>query len=77
MSELLPKFKQSTVILGVIKVARSSIESVEEIENRVNEALKFIAPERLILAPDCGLGFLTEEMITQKIENMVKVAKSV
>ena len=77
MSELLPNFKQSTVILGVIKVARSAIESVEDIEKRVKEALQFIAPERLILAPDCGLGFLTDEMITQKIGNLVKVAKCV
>ena len=77
LSELLPHFKQSKVIFGVIKVARSAIESVEEIENRVEEALKYIDSERLVLAPDCGLGFLSEEMISHKIKNMVKVAKSV
>ena len=73
----MPNFKQSKVILGAIKVARSAIESVEDIETRVNEALKYIDGERLILAPDCGLGFLSEEMIIEKIGNMVKVAKSV
>ena len=75
MTELLPNFKHSAVILGIIKDARSAIESEDDIENRINEALKHIDRERLVLAPDCGLGFLTEEMINLKVENMVKVAK--
>ena len=73
---MLPQFKKSTIILGVVTVARSRIETVEEIKKRVDEALKHIDGERLVLAPDCGLGFLTEDMITQKITNMVEVAKS-
>ena len=76
LSQLLPNFKQSKVILGTIKVARSAIESVEEIQARVTEALKYIDGERLILAPDCGLGFLSEEMIDKKMRNMITVAKS-
>ena len=73
---MLPQFKKSTIILGVVTVARSRIETVEEIKKRVEEALKYIDSERLVLAPDCGLGFLTEDMITQKITNMVEAAKS-
>ena len=75
MSELLPNFKKSSVILGAITVARSAIESEQLIKSRVEEALKHIDSERLILAPDCGLGFLTNQMIDSKVENMVKVAK--
>ena len=66
--------KKSTVILGSVTVARSAIESEEAIKDRIEEALKHIDRERLILAPDCGLGFLTKEMIDSKVENMVKVA---
>ena len=73
----MPNFKKATVILGVVTVARSAIESQEKIEARVKEALKHIDSERLILAPDCGLGFLSNEMIQGKMENMVKVAKAV
>ena len=75
LSELLPNFKTSSVILGAITVARSAIESEQLIKSRVEEALKHIDRERLILAPDCGLGFLTNQMIDSKVENMVKVAK--
>jgi len=76
LTNMLPQFKKSTIILGVVTVARSRIETVEEIKKRVDEALKYIDSERLVLAPDCGLGFLTEDMITQKITNMVEAAKS-
>merc|ERR1711894_435374 len=60
LEELLPLFKKSTVILGAIAIARSKIEDFDELKGRMGEALKFIDPERLILAPDCGLGFLDE-----------------
>ena len=73
----MPKFKQSTVILGVVKVARSTMLSEENIEARVKEALKYIDGDRLILAPDCGLGFLSEAMITEKLTNMINVANSI
>ena len=43
-------------------------------KSRAEEALKHIDHERLILAPDCGLGFLSNDMINSKVENMVKVA---
>jgi len=74
LSELLPNFKNSSVILGAVTVARSAIESEEKIKSRAEEALKHIDHERLILAPDCGLGFLSNDMINSKVENMVKVA---
>ena len=73
----MPKFKQSTVIFGVVNVMRSKILSEKHIEARVKEALQYIDADRLILAPDCGLGFLSEAMITEKLTNMVNVAKSI
>jgi methionine synthase II (cobalamin-independent) len=37
--------------------------SREEIRARVKEALTHIPAERLVLAPDCGLGMLPMEII--------------
>ena len=42
---------------------------------RVGEALKFISPERLILAPDCGLGMLPTDIIKEKLAVMKTVAE--
>lgn len=72
--KLLELFKHKTVILGVIGIARSHIESVEEIAARLQDALKHIDPHRLMASPDCGLGMLSREQVRAKLKNMVKAA---
>ena len=74
---LLEHFKTTTVMLGVVAIAKSRIETVEEITDRLQAALKHIDADRLIAAPDCGLGFLNRELALAKLENMVKAAKAV
>jgi 5-methyltetrahydropteroyltriglutamate--homocysteine methyltransferase len=76
LEALLPNFKNMTVILGVITVARSKAEVMDELKLRVEEALKYIDAERLILAPDCGLGYLSDDIINAKLQAMISVAKS-
>ena len=63
------------VILGVIDVARSRIETVEEIRDHIADVLQYIPKERLIISPDCGLIYLTRDMIEQKLRNMVAAAR--
>jgi len=72
---LLSLFKKSKIILGAVKIARTKVETVEEIQDRIKNALKFIPKDRLILAPDCGLGFLSEDLIRSKLKNMVEAAR--
>ena len=72
---LLKDYKQTKIIFGLIKIASSKIETVEEIENRIKEALKFISKEQLIAAPDCGLGHLSRELAMKKLQIMCLAAK--
>jgi len=72
---LLSLFKKTKVILGCVTVARSRVERKDDVQARVNEALKFITPDRLILAPDCGLGMLPLQTIKEKLKIMTEVAK--
>ena len=72
---LLTDYKKTKVIFGVIKIASSKIETIEEIEARINDALKFISKEQLILAPDCGLGHLSRDMALEKLKIMSLAAK--
>ncbi len=74
---LLELFKHQTIILGVIGIARSRIESVEEIASRLRKALAHIDEERLVAAPDCGLGMLSRRQVKAKLANMVKAAQLV
>ena len=74
---LLESFKQTAIILGVIGIARSRIESVEEIVVRLRDATEHIDRERLMAAPDCGLGMLTHQQVIAKLKNMVEAARIV
>ena len=55
------------MILGSVAVARTRVETREDVRARVIEALRHIEAERLILAPDCGLGMLSPDIIRQKL----------
>jgi len=72
---LLKDYKQTKVIFGLIKIASSKIETVAEIESRIQEALNFISKEQLIAAPDCGLGHLSRELAMKKLKIMSVAAK--
>jgi len=71
---LLELFKNTKIILGSVTIARTKIETKEEVKATISEALKHIEPERLILAPDCGLGLLPLNIIKEKLKIMKEVA---
>ena len=73
---LLEKFNNTSVILGVVTVAKSTVESVEEIRGRLQLALAHIDPERLLAAPDCGLGLLGRELARAKLKNLCEASQS-
>ena len=71
---LLDKLPSKTVIFGAVAIASSRIESVDEIVERLKSALNHIDRDRLVVAPDCGLGLLTAELAEAKLRNMCKAA---
>ena len=73
--DLFKNFLNTKLILGVIKIASSKIETEDEIEERIKNILKYIDKERLIIAPDCGLGYLSRELAKKKLSVMTNVAK--
>jgi len=73
---LLEHFTQTTVILGCVAIAKSRVESVDEIRARLAAALEHIDAERLIAAPDCGLGLLGRELAVAKLTNLCAAAHS-
>jgi 5-methyltetrahydropteroyltriglutamate--homocysteine methyltransferase len=74
---LLEKFTKTTVILGVVAIAKSRLESREEIATRLTAALNHIDRDRLIAAPDCGLGLLGRDLARAKLKNLCAAARSV
>ena len=66
----LERLSTTTAILGVIAIGKSRVESVQEIQDRLREALLHIDADRLMAAPDCGLGLLGRDLTLRKLRNM-------
>ena len=73
---LLERMQKTRVIFGVVAIARSDVESVDAIRERLLQALQHIDAERLVAAPDCGLGLLGRELAMAKLKNMCAAAHS-
>ena len=62
-----------TVVLGVIDLADdSAVETPETVADRVRRALKYVLPDRLCLAPDCGMKYLPRRVAFAKLQALVK-----
>ena len=75
--KILEKLSNTKIILGVVDIARSRLEAVEEIRERIFSALEHIDGDRLILGPDCGLGFFTRQQAIEKMRVMAAAARSI
>jgi 5-methyltetrahydropteroyltriglutamate--homocysteine methyltransferase len=73
---LLERWTGKKVILGAIAIARSRIEEVEEVRDRLRAALEHIDSHRLLAAPDCGLGLLGGELAKAKLRVLAEAAHS-
>ncbi len=73
--EILEKFKNNKFVvgLGVLDVHTDFIEPPELIRDRILYALDIIQdPERIYVAPDCGLRTRTWDIAFKKLKNMVE-----
>jgi 5-methyltetrahydropteroyltriglutamate--homocysteine methyltransferase len=46
------------------------IEAPEQIAARLREALRYVPPERLMAAPDCGMKYLSRDIAFKKLRAM-------
>ena len=75
---VLKSLSGKTLIVGVIDLAdESAVESVELVANRINNALRFVDPERLVVAPDCGMKYLPRETAFGKLRVLAEAAAAV
>lgn len=74
---LFEKYKKSTIVLGLVAIAQSRVETEFEISNRLKEVLEHIDKERLMAAPDCGLGMLPRDIAVAKMENLASAVNKI
>ena len=66
-----------TIILGVIDLADPAVETIEQVTARIRAGLDRVPPERLILAPDCGMKYLPRDTAFGKLRALVDGARAV
>lgn len=63
------------VVLGVIDLGRETVESPHEVARQIDEALEHTTPDKLMVAPDCGMKYLPRELARAKLAAMVEGAR--
>ncbi|HUD96325.1 MAG TPA: uroporphyrinogen decarboxylase family protein [Woeseiaceae bacterium] len=72
---VLESLADKEILLGVLDLSTNEIENVETIKARVRRGLDHVAAERIILAPDCGMKYLSREAAFGKLTAMVQAAR--
>ena len=65
------------VAVGVVDVKSYYVETPDDVEERIRACLRFVPPDRLALAPDCGLSQTARWAAFAKLRNMVEGARRV
>jgi 5-methyltetrahydropteroyltriglutamate--homocysteine methyltransferase len=66
------------LMVGVIDLSdESPVEDVATVVARIKNALRFVGPDRLILAPDCGMKYLPREKAFGKLRALAQAAEKV
>ena len=60
-----------TIVLGVLDLSTSEVESAHVVADRIRRALPYVSADRLLIAPDCGLKYLSRDVAFRKLQSMV------
>ncbi|MEW6453805.1 MAG: uroporphyrinogen decarboxylase family protein [Pseudomonadota bacterium] len=66
-----------TIVLGVISLGDPAVETPEIVAARIRKAFDHVPPERVVIAPDCGMKYLPREVALGKLKAMVEGTKIV
>ena len=75
--EVLRDVSDKVIVLGVLDLGSSEVETPDVVAARIRRALTAVPPERLAVAPDCGMKYLPRERAFCKLEAMVAGARLV
>ena len=75
--EVLRDLPDKTIVLGVLDLGSNEVETPEVVAERIRKALTVLPPERLVVAPDCGMKYLPRVRAFGKLQAMVAGARLV
>jgi 5-methyltetrahydropteroyltriglutamate--homocysteine methyltransferase len=71
---VLADLSDKSIILGVIDLAEPEVETAETVAARLRAGLKYVAADRLIAAPDCGMKYLPRATAFGKLKALAEGA---
>ena len=69
--EVLTELAGKKIVLGVLDLADPAVETTEQVAQRIRRGLRYVPPDRLIPAPDCGMKYLSRAGAFGKLEALV------
>jgi 5-methyltetrahydropteroyltriglutamate--homocysteine methyltransferase len=73
--EVLREVPDKTIVLGVLDLGATEVETPKLVAERIRRALDVVGPQRLVVAPDCGMKYLPRERAFRKLQAMVEGAR--
>jgi 5-methyltetrahydropteroyltriglutamate--homocysteine methyltransferase len=73
-ASLMGLLKGKDVLVGVIDVASDAIETPEQVERTIQEALEYVPQARLFPCTNCGMAPMDREVARRKLDALVKGA---
>ena len=71
---VLREVADKVVVLGVLDLGSPEVETPETVAARLRRALEVLPPERVVVAPDCGMKYLSRDLAFRKLRAMVEGA---
>lgn len=67
---VLADLSDKDIILGVIDLSDRDVEPPEVVADRVRRALRYLPPDQIVIAPDCGMKYLPRDAAEGKMRAM-------
>lgn len=74
-TKVLRELKGKQILVGCLDLSDMNVEAPETVADRIRRALEHVAPEQVILAPDCGMKYLPRDVARGKLQSMVQAAQ--
>jgi len=72
---VLAKLEGKQIMVGCLDLSDMTVETPETVVARVKRALRYVTPQNVILAPDCGMKYLPRGVAFAKLAAMVAAAE--
>jgi 5-methyltetrahydropteroyltriglutamate--homocysteine methyltransferase len=74
---ILAALPSKTMMVGVLDLGDLTVETPATVASRLTQALAHVPPERLVVAPDCGMKYLPRDVAFGKLVAMVEGTRQI